>query len=122
MTAAFELLANLWKTDGHLKSSRLRRQLRADGGLVGGLSMKPRRRNRGPWTATCSTRQRTSRRWLGKIDEGFDIASGWRKHRWTTPSAQACRPGIANWLDGKASGIDLPDFLRTTIQSGYRGV
>ena len=50
---------------------------------------------------------------LAKLDEGYDIVSGWRGHRvdnyWTRR-----RPSpIANWLLAKLSGVSLRDFGTT---------
>ena len=51
-------------------------------------------------------------RFLNKIDQGYDIVSGWRQHRQdgvrrTLPSQ------VANWLMARASGIPLHDFGTT---------
>jgi hypothetical protein len=50
---------------------------------------------------------------LGKIDEGFDIASGWRRERVDNALTRKLPSRIANWLMAKASGIDLRDFGTT---------
>jgi hypothetical protein len=50
---------------------------------------------------------------LQKIDEGFDIASGWRKHRVDNAIMRRIPSRIANWLMAKASGVDLRDFGTT---------
>src|SRR5271157_942676 len=50
---------------------------------------------------------------LQKIDEGFDISSGWRKERVDNPLTRKIPSRIANWLMAKASGIDLRDFGTT---------
>jgi glycosyltransferase involved in cell wall biosynthesis len=50
---------------------------------------------------------------LRKIDEGFDIASGWRKERVDNAITRKIPSKIANWLMSKASGIDLRDFGTT---------
>ena len=63
--------------------------------------------------AICSTRPKISPRCSGKIDEGFDIASGWRKERVDNPLTRKIPSRIANWLMSKASGVDLRDFGTT---------
>ena len=63
--------------------------------------------------ATCSTPPRTFRRCSQKIDEGYDIASGWRKHRVDNAISRKLPSRIANWLMAKASGVDLRDFGTT---------
>src|ERR1700720_808659 len=50
---------------------------------------------------------------LEKISEGYDIVSGWRKHRidnfWLRRFPSRC----ANWLMAKLSGVDIHDFGTT---------
>ena len=50
---------------------------------------------------------------LAKIDEGYDIASGWRKNRVDNAITRRLPSRIANWLMAKASGVDLRDFGTT---------
>jgi len=50
---------------------------------------------------------------LRKIDEGYDIASGWRKERVDNAITRKIPSRIANWLMAKASGIELRDFGTT---------
>ncbi len=50
---------------------------------------------------------------LAKIDEGYDIASGWRKERIDNAVTRKIPSRIANWLMSKASGVDLRDFGTT---------
>ena len=50
---------------------------------------------------------------LAKIEEGYDIASGWRKDRLDNAITRKIPSRIANWLMAKASGIELRDFGTT---------
>jgi hypothetical protein len=50
---------------------------------------------------------------LAKIDEGYDIASGWRKDRIDNAVTRRIPSRIANWLMAKTSGVDLRDFGTT---------
>jgi glycosyltransferase involved in cell wall biosynthesis len=50
---------------------------------------------------------------LAKIDEGYDIASGWRNHRLDNAITRKIPSRIANWMMAKASGVDLHDFGTT---------
>jgi hypothetical protein len=50
---------------------------------------------------------------LSKIEEGYDIASGWRKERVDNAITRKIPSRIANWMMSKASGIDLRDFGTT---------
>lgn len=49
---------------------------------------------------------------LAKIEDGFDIASGWRKDR-VDPLKRKLPSRIANWMMSRASGIKLHDFGTT---------
>ncbi|HMD48294.1 MAG TPA: glycosyltransferase, partial [Bryobacteraceae bacterium] len=50
---------------------------------------------------------------LAKIEEGYDIASGWRKDRVDNAITRKIPSRVANWLMAKASGIQLRDFGTT---------
>ena len=55
---------------------------------------------------------------IKKIDEGYDIASGWRVRRGDGFVMRRLPSKIANWLLAKASGITLHDF--GTTYKAYR--
>ena len=50
---------------------------------------------------------------LEKIEQGYDIASGWRQHRVDNALLRKIPSRIANWMMAKASGVDLRDFGTT---------
>jgi glycosyltransferase involved in cell wall biosynthesis len=50
---------------------------------------------------------------LEKIDEGYDIASGWRKNRLDNAVTRKIPSRIANWLMAKACHVELRDFGTT---------
>jgi glycosyltransferase involved in cell wall biosynthesis len=58
---------------------------------------------------------------LAKIDEGYDVVSGWRAHRVDGALTRRLPSRIANWLIAKASGVDLRDF-GTTFKAYRREV
>src|SRR5215467_14625706 len=92
---SFELLANLVETDGHLKVIRLRRNF----GQTAALSAGFHEAKGEVVIAMDGDLQHAPEdipALLEKIDQGFDIASGWRKRR----------------VDN-ASGIELHDFGTT---------
>src|SRR5262245_31739977 len=77
---SFELLANLVETDGHLKVIRLRRNF----GQTAALSAGFHQAKGSVVIAMDGDLQHAPEDiplLLQKIDEGFDIASGWRKYR-----------------------------------------
>ena len=49
-------------------------------------------------------------RLLAKLDEGFDVVSGWRKNRQDTLLTRKVPSQIANRLVAKISGVGLHDF------------
>jgi glycosyltransferase involved in cell wall biosynthesis len=55
---------------------------------------------------------------IKKIDEGYDIASGWRVRRGDNYMMRRIPSKVANWLLAKASGITLHDF--GTTYKAYR--
>jgi len=52
-------------------------------------------------------------RLLAKLDEGYDIASGWRERRVDNYWTRRLPSSVANWLIAKLSGISLHDFGTT---------
>ncbi len=48
---------------------------------------------------------------LAKIEEGYDVVSGWRKKRWKGKWITRKMPSIcANWLISKITGLKLHDY------------
>jgi len=56
---------------------------------------------------------------LEKIEEGYDIVSGWRSHRIDNLVLRKIPSRCANWLMAKLSGVNIHDF-GTTFKA-YRG-
>jgi glycosyltransferase involved in cell wall biosynthesis len=50
---------------------------------------------------------------LAKLDQGYDIASGWREHRIDKLWTRRLPSRIANWMMARMSGIELHDFGTT---------
>jgi glycosyltransferase involved in cell wall biosynthesis len=109
---SFELLANLVETDGHLKVMRLRRNF----GQTAALSAGFHEAKGDVVIAMDGDLQHAPEdipALLAKIDEGYDIASGWRKNRIDNAVLRKFPSRIANWLMAKASGVKLRDFGTT---------
>ncbi|MDD5110215.1 MAG: glycosyltransferase family 2 protein [Patescibacteria group bacterium] len=48
---------------------------------------------------------------IAKLNEGYDIVSGWRKNRWENrPFSRRLTSQTANWLISKVSGVQLHDY------------
>jgi glycosyltransferase involved in cell wall biosynthesis len=109
---SFELLANLVETDARLKIIRLRRNF----GQTAALSAGFHEAQGDIVIAMDGDLQHAPEdipALLAKIDEGYDIASGWRKQRVDNAFTRRIPSRIANWLMAKASGVDLRDFGTT---------
>jgi glycosyltransferase involved in cell wall biosynthesis len=109
---SFELLANLVETDAHLKVIRLRRNF----GQTAALSAGFHEAKGDVIIAMDGDLQHAPEdipALLAKIDEGYDIASGWRKNRVDGAISRKLPSRIANWLMAKVSGVDLRDFGTT---------
>jgi glycosyltransferase involved in cell wall biosynthesis len=109
---SFELLANLVETDEHLKVIRLRRNF----GQTAALSAGFHEAEGDVIIAMDGDLQHAPEdipALLRKIDEGYDIASGWRKERVDNAFTRKIPSRVANWLMAKVSGVELRDFGTT---------
>lgn len=50
---------------------------------------------------------------LKEIDAGYDVVSGWRKHRVDNLLMRRIPSKVANWLAAKISGVEIHDFGTT---------
>jgi glycosyltransferase involved in cell wall biosynthesis len=109
---SFDLLANLVETDHRLKVLRLRRNFGQTAALSAGFDEA-----QGQVIVSLDGDLQHAPEdipaLLKKIDEGYDIASGWRKQRLDNAITRKIPSRIANWLMAKASGVDLRDFGTT---------
>ncbi len=109
---SFDLLTNLVETDGHLKVVRLRRNFGQTAALSAGFHEA-----QGEIVVSMDGDLQHAPEdipaLLAKIDEGYDIASGWRKNRVDNPLTRKLPSRIANWMMAKVSGIELHDFGTT---------
>lgn len=114
---SFELLANLVETDGRLQVIRLRRNFGQTAALSAGFDQA-----RGEVIVSLDGDLQHDPEdipaLLAKIDEGYDIASGWRRNRVDHALTRRLPSRIANWLMARASGIELHDF--GTTYKAYR--
>jgi len=109
---SFELLSNLVETDAHLKVIRLRRNF----GQTAALSAGFHEAKGEVVIAMDGDLQHAPEdipALLAKIDEGYDIASGWRKDRVDNAITRKIPSRMANWLMARASGLELRDFGTT---------
>jgi glycosyltransferase involved in cell wall biosynthesis len=109
---SYELLANLVQTDPRLKVIRLRRNFGQTAALAAGFH-EARGQVVIAMDGDLQHAPEDIPALLRKIDEGYDIASGWRKERVDNAITRKIPSRVANWLMSKASGIDLRDFGTT---------
>jgi glycosyltransferase involved in cell wall biosynthesis len=109
---SFDLLANLVETDPRLKVVRLRRNFGQTAALAAGFD-----ESQGTVVISLDGDLQHAPEdipaLLEKIDEGYDIASGWRKNRLDNAVTRKIPSRIANWLMAKASHVELRDFGTT---------
>jgi glycosyltransferase involved in cell wall biosynthesis len=58
---------------------------------------------------------------LAKLEEGYDVVSGWRAQRGDNVVLRRIPSGVANWLMARLSGVDIHDF-GTTFKAYRREV
>jgi glycosyltransferase involved in cell wall biosynthesis len=109
---SFELLANLVQTDPRLKVVRLRRNFGQTAALSAGFH-EARGKIVIAMDGDLQHAPEDIPALLAKIDEGYDIASGWRKERIDNPITRKIPSRVANWMMSKASGLELRDFGTT---------
>lgn len=109
---SFDLLANLVETDGRLKVIRLRRNFGQTAALSAGFD-EAQGEVIVSLDGDLQHEPEDIPALLSKIDEGYDIASGWRKNRIDNAITRKIPSRIANWLMAKASGVKLRDFGTT---------
>jgi glycosyltransferase involved in cell wall biosynthesis len=109
---SFELLANLIETDPRLKVVRLRRNFGQSAALSAGFH-EAKGKVVIAMDGDLQHAPEDIPALLAKIDEGYDIASGWRKERVDNPITRKLPSRIANWMMSRASGLDLRDFGTT---------
>src|SRR5580704_10696333 len=108
----FKLLSELAAIDPHVTIVRLRRNFGQTAALAAGFTHS----NREYVIAMDGDLQHNPGeipRFLEKLEEGYDIVSGWRKRRidnlWLRKIPSRC----ANWLMAKLSGVNIHDFGTT---------
>src|SRR5258706_5034260 len=109
---SFDLLANLVETDSRLKVIGLRRNVGQAAALSAGFDEA-----QGSVIVSLDGDLQHAPEdipaLLAKIEEGYDIASGWRKDRVDNALTRKIPSRVANWLMAQASGIQLRDFGTT---------
>ncbi|PYV40477.1 MAG: glycosyltransferase [Acidobacteria bacterium] len=108
----FKVLAEIYDKDGHIVALRLRRNFGQTAALKAGFDLAT-----GEIIISLDGDLQHDPEeiplFIAKIEEGYDIVSGWRQERtdaWLTRRLPSC---IANWTMSKLSGVELHDFGTT---------
>jgi glycosyltransferase involved in cell wall biosynthesis len=105
---SFDLLSNLVETDSRLKVVRLRRNFGQTAALAAGFDEA-----QGNVIVSLDGDLQHAPEdipaLLDKIEEGYDIASGWRRTRLDNAVTRRFPSRVANWLMAKASKVELKD-------------
>jgi glycosyltransferase involved in cell wall biosynthesis len=109
---SFDLLANLAETDCRLKVIRLRRNFGQTAALAAGFDEA-----QGEVIVSLDGDLQHDPEdiplLLEKVEQGYDIASGWRKDRVDNTLTRRFPSRVANWIMKRGSGVDLHDFGTT---------
>jgi glycosyltransferase involved in cell wall biosynthesis len=108
----FKVLSDIYEHDHRVNIVRLRRNFGQTAGLKAGFDFA-----RGEIIISMDGDLQHDPeeipRFLEKIEEGFDLVSGWRYARHDHWLMRQVPSRVANWMMAKLSGIDLHDFGTT---------
>jgi glycosyltransferase involved in cell wall biosynthesis len=107
--ASFEVLERLQAEDPRLRVVRLRRNFGQTAAMSAGIRFA-RGRLIIPMDADLQNDPRDIPRLMAKIDEGYDVVSGWRVNRQDTFLTRRLPSMLANWLIGRVTGVRLHDY------------
>jgi glycosyltransferase involved in cell wall biosynthesis len=103
------VLAELAVTESRLKVIRLARNFGQTAAMMSGFDL-----SRGtiivPIDSDLQNDPSDIPRLLAKLDEGFDVVSGWRRHRKDALIRRNFLSRCANWLISRLSGVNLHDY------------
>jgi glycosyltransferase involved in cell wall biosynthesis len=110
--SSFELLANLVETDMRVRVVRLRRNFGQTAALAAGFD-EAKGEIIVSMDGDLQHAPEDLPRLVGRLEEGYDVASGWRVARVDNLLLRKIPSRIANWMMAKVSGVDLHDFGTT---------
>jgi len=105
----FELLAEIAERDRRIRVLRLRRNFGQTAAMVAGFD-HARGKVVIPMDGDLQNDPSDIPLLLQKIDEGFDVVSGWRKKRQDKALLRRVPSRLANWLIGRVTGVKLHDY------------
>jgi len=106
---SFAVLAKLQKTDAKVRVIRFRRNFGQTAALAAGFAHA-----RGQiiiaMDADLQNDPADIPKMIAKLEEGFDVVSGWRKKRHDNALTRLLPSKMANWLISRITGVKLHDF------------
>ena len=105
----FAVLERLAAQDARLKVIRLRRNFGQTAAMAAGFE-RARGRVIVPIDGDGQNDPADIPRLLERIDEGYDVVSGWRKDRADNAVLRRLPSRVANWLIGRVTGVRLHDY------------
>ncbi len=106
---SFAVLTQLQKADTRLRVIRFRRNFGQTAALSAGFT-HARGKIIVAIDADLQNDPTDIPKMIAKLDEGFDVVSGWRKKRHDNAVTRLLPSIIANWLTAKITGVKLHDF------------
>ena len=107
--AGFAVLSGLYQTDKRVRVIRFRKNFGQTAALSAGFTHA-----RGEIIVAIDADLQNDPadipKVIAKLDEGFDVVSGWRKKRHDNAITRLIPSKIANWLIAKITGVKLHDF------------
>ena len=106
---SFTILADLHKADPRTRVIRFRRNYGQTAALSAGFAHA-----RGQTIVAIDADQQNDPadipRMIDKLNDGFDVVSGWRKNRHDNTITRLLPSRVANWLIARITGVRLHDF------------
>ena len=106
---SFTILTQLQKTDVRLRVIRFRKNFGQTAALSAGFA-HARGRTIVAIDADLQNDPADIPKMIAKLNEGFDVVSGWRKKRHDNAILRLLPSVIANWLISKITGVKLHDY------------
>jgi len=106
---SFAVLAKLHKADAKVRVIRFRRNFGQTAALAAGFA-HARGRIIVALDADLQNDPADIPQMIAKLDEGFDVVSGWRKKRHDNAITRLLPSKIANWLISRITGVKLHDY------------
>lgn len=106
---SFEILADFHQRDAHVRVIRFRKNFGQTAALSAGFNHA-----RGqiiiPLDADLQNDPADIPRMVDKLNEGYDVVSGWRKKRHDHAVTRLLPSRIANWIIARTTGVEIHDF------------